>query len=33
VTLRLMELMNLGQVLDISTELGDLSPNGGPELN
>jgi anti-sigma B factor antagonist len=33
VTLRLMELMNLGQVLDITTELGDLSPNGGPALN
>ena len=28
VTLRLMELMNLGQVLDISTELGEVSPNG-----
>ena len=30
VTLRLVELMNLGQVLDISTELGDVPTNGGP---
>lgn len=32
VTLRLMELMNLGQVLDISTELDEVSPNGGAAL-
>jgi len=33
VTLRLVELMNLGQVLDVSTELGDASPNGGASLS